>query len=111
MARKKRNRGSRRDGPVSPRSLKSQNNLSSGSARGRKAQRAPAAPGRTGTTSSQIFLPVLLFVVCFGLYVSNGDFLPGADQQGNMLASVNLLKRHSFSLSPPDSPNSFLWTL
>ena len=69
------------------------------------------SPGRTGKTSSQIFLPALLFFVCFGLYVSNGDFLPGGDQQGNMLASVNLVKRHAFSLSPPDAPNAFLWTL
>jgi hypothetical protein len=61
--------------------------------------------------SLQQFLPVLLFLVCFGAYVSNGDFLPGHDQQGNMLASVNLLKRHTFSLSPPDSPTSFTWRL
>ena len=50
-------------------------------------------------------------MACFGAYVSNGDFSPGNDQVGNMLFSVNLLKRHSFSLSPPDAPNSFFWTL
>ena len=111
MPRKKRTRGSHRDGPASTRRSESQKSLSGDSARGRKTQRAPAPPGRTGTPSSQIFLPVLMFVVCFGLYVSNGDFLPGGDQQGNMLASVNLLKRHAFSLSPPDAPRSFLWTL
>ena len=111
MARKKRQRGSHRDGPASPRRSESRKSLSGDSARARKPQPAPAAPGRTGKTSSQIFLPALLFFVCFGLYVSNGDFLPGGDQQGNMLASVNLLKRHAFSLSPPDAPNAFLWTL
>lgn len=111
MARRKRQRGPRRAAPASPRSLKSQKDLSGDSARGRKAQPAPAAPGRTGKTPSQIFLPVLLFFVCFIAYVSNGDFLPGADQQGNMLASVNLLKRHTLSLGPRDAPNAFLWAL
>ena len=28
-----------------------------------------------------------------------------------MLLSVNLLKRHAFSLGPPDAPGAFLWTL
>ena len=46
------------------------------------------------------FLPAILFTVCFGVYVGNGDFLPGNDQVGNMLFSVNLLKRHSFAISP-----------
>ena len=111
MARKKRKRGSRRDGPVSPRSSKSRKDLSSDSASSRERQGVLAAPDRAGKTSLQIFLPVLLFFVCFGLYVSNGDFLPGGDQQGNMLAVVNLLKRHTFSLGPPDSPASFIWVL
>ena len=44
-------------------------------------------------------------------YVSNGDFSPGNDQFGNMLFSVNLLKRHSLSLGPPDAPDSFFWIL
>ena len=57
------------------------------------------------------FLAGVVFVVCFGAYVSNGDFSPGNDQFGNMLFSVNLLKRHSLSLSPPDAPHSFFWTL
>ena len=61
--------------------------------------------------SSKYFLSVLLFVGCFGAYVSNGDFLPGGDQEGNMLFSVNLLKRHAFSLSPPDAPGAFFWKL
>ena len=30
---------------------------------------------------------------------------------GNMLFSVNLLKRHSLSLGPPDAPSAFVWTL
>ena len=69
----------------------------------------------TNTTAARLlaskhFLPVVLFSVCFGAYVSNGDFLPGNDQIGNMLFSVNLLKRHSFTLSPPDAPGSFFWT-
>ena len=98
-------------GPVSPRSSKSRKDLSSDSASSRERQGVLAAPDRAGKTSLQIFLPVLLFFVCFGLYVSNGDFLPGGDQQGNMLAVVNLLKRHTFSLGPPDSPASFIWVL
>lgn len=75
-------------------------------------------PGATPTAQaggrvalSKYFLPVLLFVGCFGAYVSNGDFLPGGDQEGNMLLSVNLLKRHAFSLSPPDAPGAFFWKL
>ena len=60
---------------------------------------------------SKYFLPVLLFVGCFGAYVSNGDFLPGGDQEGNMLLSLNLLKRHAFSLGPPDAPGAFFWEL
>ena len=56
-------------------------------------------------------LPVLLFLACFGAYVGNGDFLHGSDQEGNMLFSVNLLKRHSFSLTLPDAPASFHWRL
>ena len=62
-------------------------------------------------TASKYFLPVLLFVGCFSAYVSNGDFLFGGDQEGNMLLSVNLLKRHAFSLSPPDAPGAFFWRL
>ena len=46
-----------------------------------------------GVASSKYLLPILLFFVCFGAYVSNGDFLPGGDQEGNMLLSVNMLKR------------------
>ena len=56
-------------------------------------------------------LPAALFAVCLGAYVSNGDFLPGSDQEGNMLFSVNLLKRGSLSLAPPHAPHAFSWTL
>ena len=28
-----------------------------------------------------------------------------------MLFSVNLLTRHSFSISPPDAPQAFFWTV
>ena len=57
------------------------------------------------------FLPALVFALCLGAYLGNGDFLPGNDQVGNMLLSVNLLKRHSFALSPPDAPEAFFWVL
>ena len=73
------------------------------------AKPTPQVGGRG--VSSRYFLPVLLFLVCFGAYVSNGDFLPGGDQEGNMLFSVNLLNRHAFSLSPPDAPGAFFWRL
>ena len=53
----------------------------------------------------------MLFALCFAAYVSNGDFLPGNDQAGNMLFSVNLLKRHALSISPPHAPDAFFWTL
>ena len=53
----------------------------------------------------------MLFVVCLAAYVSNGDFLPGNDQAGNMLFSVNLLKRGALSVSPPHAPDAFFWTL
>ena len=61
--------------------------------------------------ASKHFLPAILFTVCFGVYVGNGDFLPGNDQVGNMLFSVNLLKRHSFAISPPVAPQAFFWTI
>ena len=79
----------------------------------RQAARNDAKARQTagGVASSKYLLPILLFFVCFGAYVSNGDFLPGSDQEGNMLLSVNLLKRHAFSLSPPDAPGAFLWKL
>ena len=69
--------------------------------------RAPAAR----VAASKHFLPAILFTVCFAVYVGNGDFLPGNDQVGNMLFSVNLLKRHSFAISPPDAPQAFFWTI
>ncbi len=79
----------------------------------RQAARADAKDRQTagGVASSKYLLPILLFFVCFGAYVSNGDFLPGGDQEGNMLLSVNMLKRQAFSLSPPDAPNAFFWKL
>ena len=72
---------------------------------------AAAAPVAARLASSRFLLPAAVFVLCFGAYVSNGDFLPGSDQVGNMLFSVNVLKRHSFSLGPADAPHSFFWTL
>ena len=72
---------------------------------------AAAAPVAARIASSRFLLPAAVFVLCFGAYVSNGDFLPGNDQLGNMLFSVNLFKRHSFSLGPADAPHSFFWTL
>ena len=73
----------------------------------------PAAPARFAArlAASRYSVPALLFAVCLGAYVSNGDFLPGSDQEGNMLFSVNLLKRGSLSLGPLDAPHAFSWTL
>ena len=70
-----------------------------------------AKKGVVRAASSKHFLPALLFAVCLGAYLSNGDFLPGNDQVGNMLFSLNLLKRHSLSLTPPDAPEAFFWTM
>ena len=64
-----------------------------------------------GSAASTRALPAILFAVCLGVYLANGDFLPGNDQVGNMLYSVNLLKRHSFAISPPDAPHAFFWTI
>ena len=63
--------------------------------------------GAARVAASKHFLPAILFTVCFSVYVGNGDFLPGNDQVGNMLFSINLLKRHSFPLCPPDAPQAF----
>ena len=72
---------------------------------------AAVRPAITRLTTAKHFLPAALFVVCLAAYLSNGDFLPGSDQQGNQLFSINLLKRHSLSLGPLDAPYSFSWTL
>ena len=77
---------------------------------------AAAAPSRARDRATPVaafrrLLPACLFVVCMAVYLSNGDFLPGGDQEGNMLFSINLLKRHSLSLGPLDAPYSFFWTL
>ena len=61
--------------------------------------------------AAKVLLPTVVFVACLGAYLGNGDFLPGGDQEGNMLFSVNLLKRGSLSLGPLDAPQVFLWTL
>ena len=53
----------------------------------------------------------MLVTACFAADVGNGDFLPGNDQVGNMLFRVNLLKRHSFTISPPDAPQAFFRTI
>ena len=74
------------------------------------AQRPDARAARRAA-AWRIALPAVLFAACFGAYVSNGDFLPGNDQVGNMLASVNLLKRGALSIGPPDAPDAFFWTL
>ena len=73
---------------------------------------APAARPRPADRPRRDYIPLaLLFLICFGAYVGNGDFLHGADQEGNMLFSVNLLKRHSLSVTPRDAPASFFWKL
>ena len=72
---------------------------------------AAMRPAVTRLATAKLFAPAAVFVLCLAAYVSNGDFLPGSDQQGNMLFSINLLKRHSLSLGPLDAPYSFSWTL
>ena len=80
--------------------------------RGRVGQAAPGPQRRAvEKPRRRMLLPALLFLACFGAYVGNGDFLYGSDQEGNMLFSVNLLKRHSFSLTLADAPSSFHWKL
>ncbi len=54
-------------------------------------------------------LPILVFCICFGAYSLNGAPLPGKDQLANMLLSVNLLKRHSLSISLWQTPKVFKW--
>ena len=72
---------------------------------------AQVRPAAARLVATRHFLPAAVFVLCLAAYVGNGDFLPGSDQQGNMLFSINLLKRHSLSLGPLDAPYSFSWTL
>ena len=76
---------------------------------------AAATPGLADLAGrvrgSKHFLPALLFAVCLAAYLGNGDFLPGSDQEGNMLFSLNLLKRGSLALGPLDAPHAFSWTL
>ena len=71
----------------------------------------PAQLAAERLAAAKYALPAAVFAVCLAAYVGNGDFLPGSDQQGNMLFSINLLKRHSLSLGPLDAPYSFSWTL
>ena len=66
---------------------------------------------RARGAGSKYFLPAILVTACFAAYVGNGDVLPANDQVGNMLCSVNLLKRHSFTISPPDAPQAFFRTI
>ena len=66
---------------------------------------------RARVAGSKYFLPAILVTACFAAYVGNGDVLPANDQVGNMLFSVNLLKRHSFTISPPDAPQAFFRTI
>ena len=81
-------------------------------ARGRRAEAGAAAPSpEKPRRGFALPLPILLFLACFGAYVGNGDFLYGGDQEANMLFSVNLLKRGSFSLTPRDAPDAFGWRL
>ena len=80
--------------------------------RGRRAEAGAAAPSpEKPRRGFALPLPILLFLACFGAYVGNGDFLYGGDQEANMLFSVNLLKRGSFSLTPRDAPDAFGWRL
>ena len=72
---------------------------------------AGVRPAAARLVAIKLFLPAAVFLVCLTAYVSNGDFLPGSDQQGNMLFSINLLKRHSLTLGPLDAPYSFTWNL
>ena len=72
---------------------------------------AAVRPALKRLTTAKQCVPAAVFVVFLAAYLSNGDFLPGSDQQGNMLFSINLLKRHSLSLGPLDAPYSFAWTL
>ena len=75
--------------------------------------RVAAAPSGLAhrVAASKHVLPALLCAVCLVAYLSNGDFLPGSDQEGNMLFSLNLLKRGSLALGPLDAPHAFSWTL
>ncbi len=79
------------------------------------AENARVAPSGGAETKSPVrgsgkTLPLTLFLICFVAYLINGDFDPGGDQQGNMLFSVNLLKYHSFSVTPERAPAGFTWT-
>ncbi len=78
-------------------------------AQSRVAPRAqPAALRRLGGT----FFPkpaVWLFLLCFSAYTLNGAPSISSDQMANMFTSVNLLKNHSFTITPKQIPASFAW--
>jgi len=64
-----------------------------------------------GGGASSPYLPVLVMCICFGAYNLNGAPLPSNDQMANMLLSVNLLKRHSFTISLWQTPKVFKWVV
>lgn len=70
--------------------------------------RAPA----TRSGAGQPWLPVLLFLACFGAYALNGGLFPLAnDAKGNMLLGLNAITNHSLSMEPWQAPADFGWTL
>ena len=105
MAKKARNR-KRKAGPAASAGRRSPRQSG-----GSLAHSSRAARRQSARASRMRWPPILVFLACLGAYLSNGGFMYGGDQEGNMLFSVNLLKRHSFSLGPPDAPGAFQWAL
>lgn len=75
-----------------------------------KSRHARGLTARPG--ASQPWLPVLLFLACFGAYLLNGGLFPlSNDAKGNMLLALNAVKNHSLSMEAWQAPADFRWTL
>ena len=55
---------------------------------------AGVRPAAARLAATRVFLPAAVFVVCLTAYLSNGDFLPGSDQQG----------QHAVQHQPAEAP-------
>jgi hypothetical protein len=56
-------------------------------------------------------LSLIVFVLAFTVYNSNGDFLPGNDAKGTLYLPISLLKDGNLSFRPDEFPFMFIWQL
>ncbi len=75
------------------------------------APRAPRNRPPDGIAGLVLKPSAWLFLMCLCAYLANGTFVPGRDQEANMVTSLNLLKNGSFSMTPSQAPRAFSWVL